>query len=764
VVSPARTVRGALPAARGALLAIALLVCTPISALAAGSLKVVRFHGYKVTVPRGWPVYDLTKDRTVCVRFNRHAVYLGHPGASERCPAQAAGRTEAILLQTDVAQAAGAGAVLASSTGLTGSSAGSLLNAADRVLATATWGTNPNLIRRALGVRSLRALTSVSSARAAADTMAPRLHARIATAAPSPGGVYTGLGFDVCSTPSAAQMSAWASSSYHAIGVYVGGTNMACTQPNLSAAWVSQESAAGWHLIPIYVGLQAPSNSCGCAAISKSGAASEGRAAAIDAVGNEQALGMGPGNPVYFDMEAYPRGSTNSPAVLAFLTSWTDQLRAEGYKSGVYSSEYAGISDLVSQYGMGYSEPDQIWIANWNGVKSTTDSDVPPIEWADHQRLHQYSGGHDETHGGVTLNIDGDYVDAGTAAAGSAANAAAEPSASSPPAIYGSVGPGQTLTDAHGTWPGTPTAYSYQWEDCNTAGYSCLAIPGATGQSYALAASDIGHAIRVIEAAVYPGGSAIPAISQATSEVMSPVPLYWLYTAHGNIYPSPGTAWYRSPATNGFRGSSIRGMAATPDGKGYWEVGAAGHVFAYGDATLYAAEQHPRPISGLVAAPGGGLWLYTAYGNVWPSSGAAWYGSPYASGFRGSSITGMAATPDGNGYWLVNAAGRVFSFGDAASEPRISHAHPIKGIVAATGGGYWLYTAHGNVYPSFGRAWYRSPAANGFRGSSITGMAASPDGMGYWLVDAAGTVFAYGDAGSYPAPVHAYPISGVAGG
>lgn len=36
-----------------------------------------------------------------------------------------------------------------------------------------------------------------------------------------------------------------------------------------------------------------------------------------------------------------------------------------------------------------------------------------------HQRIHQYRGGHHETYGGVTLNIDNDYLD-GAVAAGTA--------------------------------------------------------------------------------------------------------------------------------------------------------------------------------------------------------------------------------------------------------------------------------------------------------------------------------------------------------
>jgi hypothetical protein len=560
-------------------------------------------------------------------------------------------------------------------------------------------------------------------------------------------------------------MSAWGFSPYHAVGIYIGGLNMACAQPNLSPAWVSRESAAGWHLLPIYVGRQAPNNSCGCAPIAKSSATSEGSAAAVDAVNQAQALGMGPGNPIYFDMEAYSRGAVNSPAVLAFLQSWTNQLHTYGYKSGVYSSDYSGISDLVSEWGTGYTEPDELWIANWNGVRSTSDANVPAVAWANHQRIHQYAGGHNETHGRVTLDIDGDYLDAVTAAPGSVVGAAAEPAASSPPVVSGIPGEGQTLSETHASWPGAPTSYSYQWEDCNAVGISCVETPGATGQTYTVGASDIGHTIRVIEIAGYSGGPGIPAVSQATAQVLSPIPLYWLYTAHGNVYSGPGTAWYRSPAAGGYRGSSIAGMAATADGNGYWLVGAAGRVFAYGDAAVFPSPRRPRPIKGIVAAPGGGYWLYSSHGNVYGSPGTAWYGSPTSNGYRGSSIVGMAATADGKGYWLVSATGRLFAFGDAASYPAPRHTHPLAGIVAAPGGGYWLFTAYGNVYPSPGAGWYRSPAGDGFRGHSIMGMARTSDGNGYWLIGAAGRVYAYGDALSVqPTLVGRHRFAGIAGG
>jgi hypothetical protein len=233
---------------------------------------------------------------------------------------------------------------------------------------------------------------------------------------------FTGLGFDACTAPSRRSMLAWASSPYRAVGVYIGGLNRACSQPNLTAGWVKEQVAAGWHLIPTYVGLQSPTSSCGsCAKLSSAFAAPQGSSAAADAVSQAQAVGIGPGSPIYFDMESYTRTASSTNATLSFLASWTKRLHALGYDSGVYSSAASGIADLVSRLGTGYAQPDDIWIANWNGLKSTSDPYVPAGAWDDHQRIHQYRGGHNETYGGVTINIDNNYVEGATAGAASSA-------------------------------------------------------------------------------------------------------------------------------------------------------------------------------------------------------------------------------------------------------------------------------------------------------------------------------------------------------
>jgi hypothetical protein len=377
-----------------------------VSTSVATAAKVVRFHGFVLRVPASWPVVDLRTQPHACVRFDRHAVYLGHPGASERCPAHLIGRTEAILLEPATAVAARGG--VASGAPLAGAGNWTrVLRAHSRVTITATWHRRPGDIARALRTRVLHpssesASTAAISAHAASSPIA---HAASFT---------KGLGFDPCATPSTGEMTAWKSSPYHTVGVYLGGTNMACAQPNLTSSWVHAESAAGWHFIPTYVGLQAPGSSCGgCAAISSSQAAAQGAAAATDAVS------LGRGNPIYFDMEAYSTGGSATATVRKFLSAWTTTLHADGYLSGVYSSAASGITDLVLGQNTSFIEPDDVWIANWNGTHSTSDPYVPNGFWAAHQRIHQYSGGQNVTYGGVTLNIDGDYVDGATAPAGS---------------------------------------------------------------------------------------------------------------------------------------------------------------------------------------------------------------------------------------------------------------------------------------------------------------------------------------------------------
>ena len=259
-------------------------------------------------------------------------------------------------------------------------------------------------------------------------------------------GTYTGYGFDACTAPAASTLQAWAASPYRALGVYIGGVNRGCAQPNLTASWVSTVTSMGWNLLPLYVGLQAPcvgQSRLQTMAASPATATSQGRAAADEAAGQAISLALPSGSPIWFDMEGYKVGNAAcTAAVQAFVTGWSTELRTHGLVPGVYGSAASTIKDVAA---LGTGKPDVIWIANWNGVEGVFgDPYVSDAQWPSHQRVHQYRGGHKETWGGVAINIDNNYVD-------SLAVTATAPGPPPPPPAVGQVNSGDGLAVV--SWP-----------------------------------------------------------------------------------------------------------------------------------------------------------------------------------------------------------------------------------------------------------------------------------------------------------------------
>jgi hypothetical protein len=229
---------------------------------------------------------------------------------------------------------------------------------------------------------------------------------------PQPG-TFTGLGFDTCSAPSDAAMTAWLQSPYRAVGVYIGGVNRGCAQPNLTSGWVANQQAAGWRIFPLYVGLQAPCSPY-LRRIDPTRAAAQGREAADDAVVNARSLGLASWSTLILDMEHYEPGDPAcSAAVDAFVNAWTVRLHQSSYLSGYYTGVASGsTSDVVAAYERpGYLPPDILDFARWDGVKTVSDPVLPATYWAPKRRMKQYQGDHDETWGGVRINIDSNYLD-----------------------------------------------------------------------------------------------------------------------------------------------------------------------------------------------------------------------------------------------------------------------------------------------------------------------------------------------------------------
>jgi hypothetical protein len=144
---------------------------------------------------------------------------------------------------------------------------------------------------------------------------------------------------------------------------------------------------------------------------------------------------------------------------MSYLSAWTAQLHALGYVSGVYGNANSAITDFVNAQGTSFNEPDDIWFAQWNGQQNTTSGYIPASEWANHQRIHQYSGSYNARYGGVTLNIDDDYVDAATAATSDATASSLPPNA---PALEVSPNSTGTVTLA-ASWAGAVGVTGWQF-------------------------------------------------------------------------------------------------------------------------------------------------------------------------------------------------------------------------------------------------------------------------------------------------------------
>ncbi len=161
-------------------------------------------------------------------------------------------------------------------------------------------------------------------------------------------------------------------------------------------------------------------------------------------------------------------------------------------------------------------------------------------------------------------------------------------------------------------------------------------------------------------------------------------------------------------------------------------------VGAFGDAGAYgvpAAGALNAPLAGIAATPDGhGYWLLGANGGVFTYGDAGFYGS--ATGAYSPAV-GIAPTPDGQGYWIARNSGAVYNFGDASSGGNYYYAGaaPVVGIAATPKAmGYWLVAADGGVF-SFGSAGFFGSMGGKALNAPVVGMASTPVGMviGWWL-------------------------------
>jgi len=293
----------------------------------------------------------------------------------------------------------------------------------------------------------------------------------------------------------------------------------------------------------------------------------------------------------------------------------------------------------------------------------------------------------------------------------------------------------------------------------------------------------------------------------------APTPGYWLVGADGGVFSfnapffgsgaSACAASYAGQPAPFFCASTI---ASTPDGGGYtiltpynfsgfdqqqqpaiaMQFGDAGgndscaqHFSAAGGTGTFPLG-FVFPWVSLASTPSGhGLWLLSEGGAVATCGDASYFGEPDLSGTDLGSgpndvvivspdAVGIAATPDGKGYWVAAGDGGVFAYGDAGFYGSMGGKNlnePVIGIAATPDGkGYWLVASDGGIF-AFGDAGYFGSMGGQPLNAPMVGIAANPDGPGYWTVAFDGGVFSFGDApfeGSMGSQVLNGPILGIA--
>jgi len=248
-------------------------------------------------------------------------------------------------------------------------------------------------------------LLATTNGGASFTNITPALAATITTTAIDTIQTGNGGGFDQCAVGSVSAMQAWFSHSpYHFSNAYIGGANRACSQALLNSSWVKSIVAQGWRLFPLWVGLQAPGSSCGgCSAFSTNTAtaSSQGVAEADAAAAAAAALGL-TNTVIYYDLEQYDfSNSTFNAAVKAFVSAWVNRLHEYGNVAAIYSNPGPFENAILLEPAL----PDDIFVADENFQPTNF-----VVSGFTNHRLHQYNLNITQTFGGVTFNIDQDFL------------------------------------------------------------------------------------------------------------------------------------------------------------------------------------------------------------------------------------------------------------------------------------------------------------------------------------------------------------------
>jgi hypothetical protein len=229
------------------------------------------------------------------------------------------------------------------------------------------------------------------------------------------------------------------------------------------------------------------------------------------------------------------------------------------------------------------------------------------------------------------------------------------PAAGAAPSLAGVAEQGQTLELTQGSWSGSPSSITDQWQDCRS-GEVCTPIAGATAASYTLQPSDVGATVRVLETATNSVGPGLSVASAPSATVASNVPALAGFSPAGGITGSTIT---------------ITGTALTS-------------VSAVLFGTLSAGFTHisPTEISAVVpnGAKAGKVSIRSSFGTV--ASKTSFTPTLSVTGFSPKSApVGRSVTITGVGF---NSSSTVSFNGTPATSVTHVSATSLKAVVPAT--------------------------------------------------------------------------------
>ena len=187
------------------------------------------------------------------------------------------------------------------------------------------------------------------------------------------------------------------------------------------------------------------------------------------------------------------------------------------------------------------------------------------------------------------------------------------------------------------------------------------------------------------------------------------------------VFGSPGGFFGSLPGL-GVRVNNVVGMVGSFNGQGYFLVGSDGGVFSFGDTTFEGS------------LPGIGVHV--------------------------NNIVGLVPSSDDKGYFLVGADGGVFNFGTAPAAQALTcdtgpgTCVPLVSIVStSTGQGLWITDQWGDVF-TYGDANNYGDFSNSSTGpTNIVSLVPGAGDQGYLLVGSDGGIFSFGQTnffGSLP--------------